>query len=300
MNISNINYNLYKIFTAVYETNNITKTAEMLCFTQPSISQSIKELEKQLDVKLFHTNTKGIVPTKEASELYNNIKPLLVSLDNAERKIKDFNEESAGIIKFGCPSHFAAHIFVEYFQSFNKKYPNIKLEIFSALKSQLTDMLIKREIDFIIDTLPIISENQNSEIVSLIEVNNTFFTSKEFAKQHNISGLLTKEHLGTLPIILPWKSYHKVKAMLEKLQIDINSKIETSTIELTYHMVLLNLGIGYCMENFLQKQYQIEKVIKLDMDIELPKSIIACAYYKNSLNKASQEFIKGLEKFCKE
>ena len=47
MQFSNINYNLYKSFLVVYETQNISRAAELLYISQPAVSHNIKELEKK-------------------------------------------------------------------------------------------------------------------------------------------------------------------------------------------------------------------------------------------------------------
>ena len=69
----NTDYNLYKIFLYLYEEKSISKTANKLYVSQPAISYSLKELEKQLGYTLFYRNSKGIEPTMEAKELYNYI-----------------------------------------------------------------------------------------------------------------------------------------------------------------------------------------------------------------------------------
>ena len=65
----NIDLNLYKVFIKVYELKNISKASEALFVSQPSISHSIKELENQLNIKLFYRNSKGVEPTPEAKKL---------------------------------------------------------------------------------------------------------------------------------------------------------------------------------------------------------------------------------------
>ena len=57
----NIDLNLFRTFFLVAETGSISKTAEKLFVSQPSISYSIKSLENSLDVKLFNRTGKGVV-----------------------------------------------------------------------------------------------------------------------------------------------------------------------------------------------------------------------------------------------
>ena len=71
--MNNRDFNLYKIFLTLYDLKSISKTANKLYVSQPAISYSLKELESQLGYSLFYRNSKGIVPTIEAIELYSYI-----------------------------------------------------------------------------------------------------------------------------------------------------------------------------------------------------------------------------------
>ena len=73
MQFSNINYNLYKSFLVVYETQNISKAADFLYISQPAVSHNIKELEKQLGIQLFFKKSNGMSATNEAEILYKYI-----------------------------------------------------------------------------------------------------------------------------------------------------------------------------------------------------------------------------------
>ena len=65
-----LNHNL-KIFLAVAESGSITETANRLYISQPSVSQSIKALEKSLNVKLFHRDRKqGLILTEVGKKIH--------------------------------------------------------------------------------------------------------------------------------------------------------------------------------------------------------------------------------------
>ena len=61
MQFSNINYNLYKSFLVVYETQNISRAADFLYISQPAVSHNIKELEKQLKKFAFVYKIENLV-----------------------------------------------------------------------------------------------------------------------------------------------------------------------------------------------------------------------------------------------
>ena len=71
--MSNTNFNLYKIFCVVAETESFSKASDILCLTEPTISSHITKLENNLGVKLFYRENKGTTLTKVGRELYNSV-----------------------------------------------------------------------------------------------------------------------------------------------------------------------------------------------------------------------------------
>ena len=69
----NINFEFYKVFYHCAKNLNFSKAAEELFVTQSSVSQAIKKLEKQMNVKLFHRTGKNISLTKEGDLLFTYI-----------------------------------------------------------------------------------------------------------------------------------------------------------------------------------------------------------------------------------
>ena len=83
MNILNIKYNLeeymdisydlLKIFKEVAYYESVSKAAQKLCVTQPSVTKSIKKLESQLNLSLFVREKKGLVLSDDGKRLYKYI-----------------------------------------------------------------------------------------------------------------------------------------------------------------------------------------------------------------------------------
>lgn len=86
-----MNLNLLKHFLAVYDFNSITKAAEQLNITQPSMSAAIKSFEEQTGKVLFHRNSRSIDPTDEAHYLAVQCRDILERMDialSAKPKLK--------------------------------------------------------------------------------------------------------------------------------------------------------------------------------------------------------------------
>lgn len=73
---------LLKYFAAVYEERNVTKAAARCFVSQPSLSNAIRQLEQELDTKLFERGSKGMEVTDAAVHLYPRAKRLLDESDD--------------------------------------------------------------------------------------------------------------------------------------------------------------------------------------------------------------------------
>ena len=78
------NLELYKTFYYVAKAGSITAAAQQLSLTQPAVSQSMKQLEAQLNVSLFQRTAKGIRLTKEGEILFPRLG--VVRGENAQKE----------------------------------------------------------------------------------------------------------------------------------------------------------------------------------------------------------------------
>ena len=65
-----INLELYRIFKIVADEENLTKASEILHISQPAVTKHIKNLEKELNVKLFKRSKYGMILNKNGKKLY--------------------------------------------------------------------------------------------------------------------------------------------------------------------------------------------------------------------------------------
>ena len=92
-NIRNIDLNLLVAFDALYDARNVTRAAERLALTQPTVSGMLSRLRDLFGDPLFVRTQHGVLPTPRADELSQPIKTLL---ENAEALLEpdDFDPSS--------------------------------------------------------------------------------------------------------------------------------------------------------------------------------------------------------------
>ncbi|MCI8568987.1 MAG: LysR family transcriptional regulator [Bacilli bacterium] len=289
----NIDYNLYKIFLYLYEDKSISKTANRLYVSQPAISYSLKELENQLGYSLFYRNSKGIEPTLEAKELYNYISTAFNILNDAEEHIKNLNSLNIGCIRIGTPSHIGIFYLSEFIADFRKIYPGIKFEIISKSTADMVEMLETRNLDIIVDTLPINSQ-KNVTKITLSKLYNCFAYNKNILKDINIKKV---EDLKNYPLILPSATSSirlKLDEYMESQNTILKPILESWTTEMMLDMVRRGVGVGYFIRNVIDTQNDKDNFNVITFDNNLPAVDVCCVYIDDFLTTATKKFLELL------
>jgi len=290
--LSNINWNLYKYFIAVYETRNINRCAETLGVSPSAVSQNIKELSNQLGVSLFSTGRHGAEPTSDAGRIYLSIKKASEHISKIETEFEIFNSESVRTVKMAMHGSFAKAHVNAYLMQFRAQYPNVQLAFF---QSEDINLLTQGKIDLMIDLDFVFDGTDIKKIFIGPKYDLHFVASKSYAEKHRLQKVITKGELVQHPIIERIESWTKIKKTLDP---DYTPKeINAQTAEQVISMVKDSVGIG-CFSGWLLRELNDPDLIELKVkDMVLPSTRFVCGYNK-SLSRPAKAFVDGLIRFC--
>lgn len=290
MQFSNINYNLYKSFLVVYETQNISRAADFLYISQPAVSHNIKELEKQLGIQLFYKKANGMSATNEADILYKYISSAFNSIWKGELTISDMAGLKTGVVKVGIPSYLSVLYLADIITEFRQKSPNIKIEIVSKPVPDLVSMLQTQNLDIVIDSQPIAADKK-TEIKYLKSYSHCFFSTDK----HYTEKSLGMDALANLPLIITSQNSEEIKLLKNATQgVKINPIIESWTTESMIKLVKDGNGVGYCQEEYIKDALESGVFKKFNLNFTLPKLDIYCGYMTDTLAYAPKKFIEFL------
>lgn len=286
--MSNINYNLYKIFCAVAVSKTYAKAGKKLNLTASNICVQISNLENQLDTQLFIKKSTGVELTEEGQQLFEIINRSISSFDFAEKVIKEKNNLENGKIRIGCQSHISNYYLMDFIKKVKNDYPNLEIELTcEASPHNMLELLRNHNLDFIITDIIMTGEN-DLVIEELKEVNNVF-VSKEPLK---ISKL---KELEELKYILNFDYTNTTKQLLKVLNahnINIKSKITCDNTELRVQYAKNGMGIAYVMREALKKELEDGELYEVQIPIQLPSLSINLVYIKDMLTPVDKKFIK--------
>ena len=114
-------------FLKCAETQHLTRAAAELHVSQPSLTRTIKSLEKELDAPLFQKRGRNIVLTRYGEILKLHTEHVLAELSLAEKEIQDAKGTNETVVRLSLRS--SSHLIPGFIMDFQKNYPNIHLEI---------------------------------------------------------------------------------------------------------------------------------------------------------------------------
>ncbi|MDN5352668.1 MAG: hypothetical protein PWQ12_1589 [Clostridiales bacterium] len=133
-------------FQAVCEYNSVTLAARAMHITQPSVSSSIRELESELGVNLFHRVGRRLALTQEGEYLLERVSHILRQLDALEIQMRDFGSRS-NTIRIGVPPMIGTFLFPVIFDAFHEAHPEIKFQIVEHGSIRTKQMVLDDELD---------------------------------------------------------------------------------------------------------------------------------------------------------
>ncbi len=134
-----------RIFKCVAEAKSLSKAAEILGYVQPHISQRMKNLEDELDTKLFIRTNRGVTLTDQGETLFNYAQRILLLMDEAKAEVNPNKFRTSLII--GASQTVSATKVPFLFSSFLKENKNIEVKLKTDTKKALQQMLSYGEID---------------------------------------------------------------------------------------------------------------------------------------------------------
>ncbi len=137
-----------RYFLAVAREENMSRAAELLHVTQPTLSKALKALEDELGKKLFTRHSFSIALTEEGVLLRNRAEDLVSMADKIEKEFLSLDELTGGDIYFGLAESYQIRYLAREIKTFKASCPGLRYHITSGDTEQVTEKLDKGLLDF--------------------------------------------------------------------------------------------------------------------------------------------------------
>lgn len=131
-----------KAFVAVVELASFARAAEQLGLSASAMSQTIRQLESRLGVRLLNRTTRSVAPTAAGTRLYERMAPILLDMDEAVAEAVAATHRTAGTLRINTLSIGASKVIAPRLGRFHRAHPEVALDI--VVDDQLTDIVAGR------------------------------------------------------------------------------------------------------------------------------------------------------------
>ena len=137
-----------RYFLAVAREENMTRAAQLLHVTQPTLSRTMRALEEELGKKLFTRHSFHISLTEEGILLRDRAEDLVTMADKIEKEFLSLDDITGGELYLGLAESYQIRYLARELRGLKGLYPGLRYHITSGDTEQVTEKLDKGLLDF--------------------------------------------------------------------------------------------------------------------------------------------------------
>ena len=235
---------LLQYFLAVAEEQSITKAAEYLHISQPTLSKQMMDLEEALGRQLLVRGRKKITLTEEGTFLRGRAQEIISLMDKTESAFRENEQSISGDVYIGCGEHRSTFTIMQIIRSIQEEYPDIRFHFFSSNADAIIERLDKGLLDMGFLLEPEITPRYDYKKLPLREAWGILMRKDSpLADVETISFAM----LADLPLIMPSQTSNRGRMKAYFTEANVNPHV-VSTYNLIYNSwLMVEAGIGYAL-----------------------------------------------------
>ena len=171
-----------RYFLEIARESNMSRAAETLHVSQPTLSKQMKELESELGKKLFHRGSTSVSLTDEGMLLRKRAEDILTIVDKTTSEFRELDNITGGEVHIGCAESHQIKYLAWVIKDFKEAYPRFRYHLTSGNTEQVVERLDRGLIDF-----AFIVEPPNLERYNHIEIPGTDIWGLAIRKDHPLA-----------------------------------------------------------------------------------------------------------------
>jgi len=133
------------ILQMVYAEKNITKAAERLYISQPTLSYRLQQIEKEYDIKLFYRGRRGVDFTEQGELLVKYAEDMLKQQQEMKEKLWNSGKEVHGTLRLSVSRTFAFYRLPQILKAFNEKFPKVEFQVNTGVNIDVLQSIYKQD-----------------------------------------------------------------------------------------------------------------------------------------------------------
>ena len=284
-----------KYFLTVADEGNITRAADILHVTQPTLSRQLIELEDELGTALLIRGKRSVTLTDEGF-LFKQQAEMIVELsDKLEHTFKDKEDVVCGTIRIGASEAVGCRALALYMKEFREKYPDVQFDLYNGMADNIKEMLERGLLDLGLVLEPV--DTAKFEYVRLPQKETWGLLLR---KDHKLAEkeTLTVEEIRQYPLIMPGRENAK-NEVLHWLQCEerhLNIPAFYNLLSNAALLVEAGMGCAVCLDGALSIHADPDLCFRQILPKHTTRSVIL--WKKNHLfSQAASLFVQTIQEY---
>src|SRR5690606_19239004 len=137
-----------KVFMALEQTRNFRQAGELIGLSQPAVSRSVSELERQLELRLFDRTTREVVLTEAGQMLAQRLPRWMDELDNTPLELRHWARARRGKVRVASAPTLSASLMPLCLAECAEREPGLEILLLDRTQQDVFESIVTGEVDF--------------------------------------------------------------------------------------------------------------------------------------------------------
>lgn len=239
-----------RYFLAAAQEENITRAADILHVTQPTLSRQIMDLERELGVTLILRGKNGLKLTDDGILFRQRAQEIVELADRLEKDFAEKQNDISGMVVIGASEVGGSQTLAKLIKEFSEKYPAVQFTLYNETVDNIKDRLDKGLVDIGLLLEPI--DVTKFDYIRLSKQDTWGLLVRD---DHELAERvsLTAEDVVSCPLILPLRENMRAEILhwLGREEKDLKISMFYTLLSNAAFMVAEGLGCAFCMDGAL-------------------------------------------------
>ena len=239
-----------RYFLAAAQEGNITRAADILHVTQPTLSRQMMDLERELGVTLMLRGKNGLTLTDDGMLFRQRAEEIVQLADRLEQSFVRRNADVSGVISIGAAEAAGSRLFARLIREFSEKYPLVRFDLYNETADYIKDRMDKGLIDVGLLLEPV--DTSKYDFVRLSQKETWGVLMRD---DHPLSerASISPEEVARYPLILPLRERVRAEILhwMRCEEKDLNIPLSYTLLSNAVLLVEEGMGCAFCLDGAL-------------------------------------------------
>lgn len=239
-----------RYFLAAAQEKNITKAADLLHVTQPTLSRQMIELEEELGTTLMFRGKNGLTLTDDGIFFRQRAEEIVALADRLEQAFVEKNTDISGVISIGATEAIGSRLFAKLIKQFSDQYPLVRFQLYNETADDIKDRMDKGLID-----VGLLLEPVDTSKYDFIRLSQKETWGVLMRDDHPLAdqAYIQPEKITEYPLILPMRERVRAEILnwLKQEEKELNIPLSYTLLSNAVLLVEEGLGCAFCLDGAL-------------------------------------------------